>query len=117
MNFQSPCKILPQHSISIDKNIWFSFLNFSGSFGYRSPSFSITGGSGNSAAGNTSPSQGGRTMREHNEQLNTLRKENFNLKLRIYFLEEKNTADGSSDSLYKQNIDLKVSPFAIIHDD
>lgn len=41
-----------------------------------------------------------------------LRKENFNLKLRIYFLEEKPTSSStmeSNDSIHKQNIDLKVS--------
>lgn len=41
----------------------------------------------------------------------TLRKENFNLKLRIYFLEEKPASSStpeSSDYVHKQNIDLKV---------
>lgn len=75
------------------------------------------GGSGGSGAGNTSPGQGGRTMREHNEQLNALRKENFNLKLRIYFLEENKTSDGSTnDSLYKQNVDLKVGHSYAVND-
>lgn len=40
-----------------------------------------------------------------------LRKENFNLKLRIYFLEEKPSSSNSvesNDSMHKQNIDLKV---------
>lgn len=74
--------------------------------GYRSPPFNVplTGGS-------TSPGQG-RSIREHDEQLNALRKENFNLKLRIYFMEEKNSASNlpdSSESLFKENVDLKVS--------
>lgn len=53
------------------------------------------------------------SIREYDKQLTALRNENFNLKLRIYFLEEKNSgsatnnADGT-DSLFKQNIDLKV---------
>ena len=34
-------------------------------------------------------SAGGRTMREYDEGLRDLKKENFNLKLRIYFLEER----------------------------
>lgn len=47
--------------------------------------------------------------------MTSLKKENFNLKLRIYFLEEKspmtiNTPDGT-ESLFKQNIDLKVCIF------
>lgn len=44
--------------------------------------------------------------------MTSLRKENFNLKLRIYFLEEKNPgihtgADGT-ESFFKQTVDLKV---------
>lgn len=43
--------------------------------------------------------------------MTSLKKENFNLKLRIYFLEEKNpgihTADGT-ESFFKQTVDLKV---------
>lgn len=43
--------------------------------------------------------------------MTSLRKENFNLKLRIYFLEEKNpginTADGT-ETFFKQTVDLKV---------
>lgn len=74
--------------------------------GYRSPPFNVqlTGGS-------TSPQGQGRSIREHDEQLNALRKENFNLKLRIYFMEEKNASTNlpdSSESLFKENVDLKV---------
>lgn len=55
----------------------------------------------------------GRSLREFEEQMAALRKDNFNLKLRIYFLEEKPTAsnavESKTDSINKQNIDLKVS--------
>jgi len=55
---------------------------------------------------------GGLTMRHYEEQLNMLRKENFNLKLRIYFMEEnKGILHGSTEqeNLYRINIDLKVA--------
>lgn len=73
--------------------------------GYRSPPFTVP-----LTGGNTSPGQG-RSIREHDEQLNALRKENFNLKLRIYFMEEKNASTNlpqTSESLSKENVDLKV---------
>lgn len=61
----------------------------------------------------SSPAQSGISLREFEEQMAALRKENFNLKLRIYFLEEKptasNTVECKTDSMNKQNIDLKVS--------
>lgn len=61
----------------------------------------------------SSPAQGVRSLREFEEQMAALRKENFNLKLRIYFLEEKptssNAIEHSSSLMNKQNIDLKVS--------
>lgn len=48
-------------------------------------------------------------VKEFEEQLQSLKKENFNLKLRIYFLEEKNpNVPLGAETLYKQNIDLKV---------
>nr|NP_001246296.1 centrosomin, isoform H [Drosophila melanogaster]AFH08050.1 centrosomin, isoform H [Drosophila melanogaster] len=56
------------------------------------------------------PSQG-RSVRELEEQMSALRKENFNLKLRIYFLEEGQPgarADSSTESLSKQLIDAKI---------
>lgn len=57
----------------------------------------------------SSPAQG-RSLREFEEQMAALRKENFNLKLRIYFLEEKPSSSTveSSDTIHKLNIDLKV---------
>jgi hypothetical protein len=73
----------------------------------------------------SSPATQGRSLREFEEQISQLRKENFNLKLRIYFLEEKPTASNlltkssslsnscmnmnTIESISKQNIDLKVT--------
>ncbi|KAH8253070.1 hypothetical protein KR032_003476 [Drosophila birchii] len=53
----------------------------------------------------------GRSVRELEEQISSLRKENFNLKLRIYFMEEnQSSARGghSVDALNKQLIDAKI---------
>ncbi|XP_030388061.1 centrosomin isoform X2 [Scaptodrosophila lebanonensis] len=53
----------------------------------------------------------GRSVRELEEQMSSLRKENFNLKLRIYFMEEGQTpvrGNNSHDSLSKQLVDLKI---------
>ncbi|XP_037713178.1 centrosomin isoform X7 [Drosophila subpulchrella] len=62
--------------------------------------------------GNHSPMvMQGRSVRELEEQMSTLRKENFNLKLRIYFMEEGQPgarAHNSPDSLSKQLIDAKI---------
>ncbi|KAF3690480.1 Myomegalin Cardiomyopathy-associated protein 2 Phosphodiesterase 4D-interacting protein [Channa argus] len=51
--------------------------------------------------------RGYRTISQH---LNDLKKENFSLKLRIYFLEEKiqQKFEESSDDVHKRNIELKV---------
>lgn len=90
-----------------------SFALFLVAFGYRSPSAAHI----NIGGGNTSPGQG-RSLREYDEKLNALQKENFNLKLRLFFLEENSPATGGNgngatknaeeESLFKQNIDLKV---------
>ncbi|KAI8128670.1 Centrosomin [Lucilia cuprina] len=77
--------------------------------GYRSPCVSLQ-----PYQGSTSPAAQGRSVREFEEQMATLRKENFNLKLRLYFIEESipgykqanNTS--SEDTLMKQLIDTKV---------
>lgn len=64
----------------------------------------------NNGNGALSPTQG-RSLREYDEKLQALRKENFNLKLRVYFLEEKSPNNGSNKNAStdaKQNIDLKV---------
>ncbi|KAK6302957.1 hypothetical protein J4Q44_G00273120 [Coregonus suidteri] len=52
-------------------------------------------------------SNGYRTLSQH---LNDLKKENFSLKLRIYFLEERiqQKYEDSSDHVYRTNIELKV---------
>lgn len=48
-------------------------------------------------------------VKEFEEKLQSLTKENFNLKLRIYFLEDKNpNIPLGAEAIYKQNIDLKV---------
>ncbi|GAB0087681.1 hypothetical protein DMENIID0001_020200 [Sergentomyia squamirostris] len=72
------------------------------SFGVRSPSFSV--------CGQGSPGQA-KSLRDYEDQITTFQRENFNLKLRIYFLEEKlnGSAMGQgTESLFKQNVDLKV---------
>nr|XP_036877292.1 myomegalin-like isoform X13 [Manis javanica] len=52
-------------------------------------------------------SNGYRTLSQH---LNDLKKENFSLKLRIYFLEERmqQKYEASQEDIYKRNIELKV---------
>jgi hypothetical protein len=61
--------------------------------------------------GKTSPIRG-HTMKEYEDQMSQLKKENFNLKLRIYFLEERmghmSSADDKEDPI-KKNIELKVT--------
>lgn len=53
-----------------------------------------------------------RTMKEYDQQISELKKENFNLKLRIYFLEEKMhqkcTTYDRDEAINKMNIELKV---------
>ncbi|XP_056893848.1 myomegalin-like [Takifugu flavidus] len=51
-----------------------------------------------------------RSLREFEQHLNDLKKENFSLKLRIYFLEEKvqQKFEESDDDVHKRNIELKV---------
>ncbi|XP_054249304.1 CDK5 regulatory subunit-associated protein 2 [Indicator indicator] len=51
-----------------------------------------------------------RTMKDYENQISDLKKENFNLKLRIYFLEERmqQKFDGPTEDIYKINIELKV---------
>ncbi|XP_039590516.1 myomegalin isoform X6 [Polypterus senegalus] len=50
------------------------------------------------------------TLREFEKHLNDLKKENFSLKLRIYFLEERmqQKYEDSREDVYKRNIELKV---------
>ncbi|XP_013384571.1 myomegalin, partial [Lingula anatina] len=50
-----------------------------------------------------------RTMKEYDQQLATLKKENFSLKLRIYYLEEQmKQRFGDHEDVFKTNIELKV---------
>ncbi|XP_078050206.1 phosphodiesterase 4D interacting protein centrosomin isoform X2 [Augochlora pura] len=65
--------------------------------------------------GKTSPTgvmgtrdRGGRTMKDYEDQLQVLQKENFNLKLRIYFLEERMGITSVDGNAIKKNIELKV---------
>ncbi|XP_046558265.1 centrosome-associated protein CEP250-like isoform X2 [Haliotis rubra] len=50
-----------------------------------------------------------RTMKEYDQQIAELKKENFSLKLRIYFLEERMQQKfGDGEDVFKTNIELKV---------
>jgi ribosomal protein L29 len=53
----------------------------------------------------------GRSVKEFEEQLANLKKENFNLKLRIYFLEERMGCNFNLDkeNVVKKNVELMVS--------
>ncbi|CAO2599333.1 Pde4dip, partial [Lemmus lemmus] len=57
--------------------------------------------------GSPTMSNGYRTLSQH---LNDLKKENFSLKLRIYFLEERmqQKYEASREDVYKRNIELKI---------
>ncbi|XP_063066939.1 CDK5 regulatory subunit-associated protein 2 isoform X2 [Engraulis encrasicolus] len=59
--------------------------------------------------GKMSPSKA-LTMKDYENQITAFKKENFNLKLRIYFLEERmqQKCDDSTEDIYKTNIELKV---------
>ncbi|KAM6901049.1 CDK5 regulatory subunit-associated protein 2 [Lycodopsis pacificus] len=50
------------------------------------------------------------TMKDYENQITALKKENFNLKLRIYFMEERmqQKCDNSTEDIFKTNIELKV---------
>ncbi|XP_069825404.1 CDK5 regulatory subunit-associated protein 2-like [Dendropsophus ebraccatus] len=58
------------------------------------------------------------TMKDFEKQITELKKENFNLKLRIYFLEEQvqRRCDTSNDELQRMNIELKVEVESLKHD-
>lgn len=53
-------------------------------------------------------------MKEYEDQLEALKKENFNLKLRIYFLEERMGITSADENAIKKNIELKVSTYSIL---
>lgn len=59
----------------------------------------------------------GRSVKEFEEQLTNLKKENFNLKLRIYFLEEKMGTNFTldKDNIVKKYIELQVSTNFFFH--
>ncbi|XP_041049228.1 CDK5 regulatory subunit-associated protein 2 isoform X3 [Carcharodon carcharias] len=63
----------------------------------------------NITSGKLSPVRA-RTMKEFETEITELKKENFNLKLRIYFLEERmqQKFDCGSEDIFKMNIELKV---------
>ncbi|XP_032453157.1 centrosomin isoform X9 [Nasonia vitripennis] len=50
----------------------------------------------------------GRTMKECEDELGALKKANFNLKLRIYFLEERMGITSADEDPVRKNIELKV---------
>ena len=52
----------------------------------------------------------GKTMRDYDESFKEMKKENFNLKLRIFFLEERlgQGKKTSADELANANLELKV---------
>ncbi|KAG7208405.1 hypothetical protein KM043_014637 [Ampulex compressa] len=54
------------------------------------------------------PAGVGRTMKEYEDELGALKKENFNLKLRIYFLEERMGITPADEDAIKKNIELKM---------
>ena len=52
----------------------------------------------------------GKTMRDYDESFKEMKKENFNLKLRIFFLEERlgQGKKSNADELANANLELKV---------
>ncbi|KAF4524779.1 hypothetical protein B566_EDAN014473 [Ephemera danica] len=62
----------------------------------------------------------GRTAKEYEEQVRVLKKDNFNLKLRIYFLEERMSSVGrqgaNNDDVENKLIELKVELESLKHD-
>ena len=71
----------------------------------------VDGSSDSLQLGSSTAFQAQFTMRECEEQMTQLKKENFNLKLRIYFMEQSQGilhSPKEQENLYKINIDLKV---------
>ncbi|XP_061406262.1 CDK5 regulatory subunit-associated protein 2-like isoform X1 [Lethenteron reissneri] len=68
------------------------------------------GGPGGLAGGTQISPTRARTMKDYEQQIAELKKENFSLKLRIYFLEERvqEGCDGATEDVYRTNIELKV---------
>ena len=123
-NFSNPKT--PEPMINVNQSLPYETKpNF---FRYgKSTSFGGGGGSLNervnqsmsSGLGSGSSGSSFLTMREYDETMRDLRKENFNLKLRIYFLEERLgtarlvAAAGSKEELVQNNIELKVRSITI----
>lgn len=72
---------------------------------------------GVSMASTTMSRGGGFCVKEYEEHLENLQKENFNLKLRVYFLEQKNpNVPEDVATLMQQNLDLKVQNESLYKD-
>lgn len=72
---------------------------------------------GTSLASSTMSRAGGFCVKEYEEQLDNLQKENFNLKLRVYFFEQRNpNVPEDVETLMQQNIDLKVQNESLFKD-
>ncbi|XP_053312257.1 CDK5 regulatory subunit-associated protein 2-like [Spea bombifrons] len=58
------------------------------------------------------------TMKDFEKQVTDLKRENFNLKLRIYFLEEQiqQSCESSSEDLHRMNVELKVEVESLKND-
>ncbi|XP_066596045.1 centrosomin-like isoform X3 [Prorops nasuta] len=68
-------------------------------------------GGGGGVGATTGPGMAGtrgRTMKEYEDQLDSLKKENFNLKLRIFFLQERLGITSTEEDIIKSNIELKM---------
>ncbi|KAL4226458.1 CDK5 regulatory subunit associated protein 2 [Mactra antiquata] len=60
-----------------------------------------------SSTGRMSPVRG-RTMKEYDQHITELKKENFDLKLRIFFMEERINTKYNEETVIQNNIELKV---------
>ncbi|XP_061912817.1 CDK5 regulatory subunit-associated protein 2 isoform X8 [Entelurus aequoreus] len=71
--------------------------------------FSTDNMTASSIPGQMSPTKA-LAMKDYENQIAALKKENFNLKLRIYFMEERmqQKCDDSTEDIFKTNIELKV---------
>lgn len=86
----------------IFENTWIFFLFLCAGTNSRSP-------------GKTALGHPGRTIKDYEDQLSILQKENFNLKLRVYFLEEKMGFSSADENTIKKNIELNVRKFLVNH--
>lgn len=93
---------MPLQDITMSQTLPLTYGTNSKSPGKTSPVSGVEGVPGMASAG------AGRTMKEYEDQLGALKKENFNLKLRIYFLEERMGITSADEDAIKKNIELKV---------